>query len=171
MKVALGLGSNVGDRIAFLEDATFHLRKLATHILLSSVYESEALLPEGAPEAWNTPYLNMALVGETLLTPHTLLAEIKALEMNMGRQMRGVWGPREIDIDILLYGDAVLDEAELKIPHPHLLSRDFALTPLAEIAPDWAYPTGDHKGKTLKELADMLSKQPPLHRFLQNNRP
>jgi 2-amino-4-hydroxy-6-hydroxymethyldihydropteridine diphosphokinase len=167
MKVALGLGTNVGDRLAFLEDAVFRLRTLVSDIHTSPIYESAALLPEGAHETWDTPFLNMALVGETALAPQALLVAIKALEIKLGRQTRGHWGPREIDIDILLYGQEVVDAPELNIPHPHLLSRDFALKPLADIAPNWVYPAGEHQGKTIGELMnELFSTQPPLHRFL-----
>ncbi len=103
-------------------------------------------MPEGAPKSWNQPFLNMAVAGDASLAPESLLAELKTIEKDLGRQSRGHWAPREIDIDILAMGDMVISSAALSIPHPHLLARDFALVPLAELVPDWCYPAGEYKG-------------------------
>lgn len=155
-RVALGLGTNVGDRLAFLEDAAFRLSRMVTNMKNSPIYETAALLPENASAEWDMPFLNVVVVGETSLTPQALLEAVKQLEVKLGRKPRGTWGPREIDIDILLYGDEIVDTSDLKIPHPHLLSRDFALKPLADVAPDWVYPVGQLKGKTISELVKQL---------------
>ncbi len=156
MWVALGLGSNVGDRKHHLESAVDMLSDVLEQATTSPIYETTALLPEGAPKEWNRSFLNMVIAGNTTLSPAFLLDYVKELEVQLGRQVRGVWGPREIDIDILAYGDAVIDTPELKIPHPHLLSRDFALKPLSDVAPAWVYPTGAHQGKTAKQLVREL---------------
>ncbi len=138
----LGLGSNVGDRLAALTealallDATSGLRLLAC----SSVYETE---PWGVTD--QPAFLNLVAGFETTLSPTDLLAAGKAVESLVGRTETYRWGPRVIDVDILLYGDQVVNSAEpdLQIPHAHLRERAFALVPLAEIASDLAVPP-DH---------------------------
>ncbi len=159
--IALGLGSNLGDRLLYLKKAVALLTgktvAFGTAARASHIYESQALLPPGAPASWNMPYYNMVLAGDTALTPHELLDVAKDIEHRLGRVARGYWGPREIDIDILAYGDRVLQATELTIPQRELLRRDFALVPMQEVAPDWAYPgEGPMKGKTVKELVDLL---------------
>ena len=96
----------------------------------------DALLPENAPSDWDTPYLNCALACKTSLTPHDLLKEIKNIECSIGRnpEMRH-WGPRTIDIDILVYDDVIIKSDKLNIPHPMLHERPWALWPLADVAP------------------------------------
>lgn len=147
--VILGLGSNVGDRARFLAEA---IREIAAHVdalEYSPIYESEALLPEGAPKEWDTPFLNMALRGQTALEPEALLEVLKGIENKLGRGTHAFWSPREIDLDILAWDDIAYASPTLSIPHPELLNRDFALRPLADIAPGWRYPAeGPHKGKT-----------------------
>lgn len=146
--IVLGLGSNIGDRLSFLRLAVRQLSPFITHLQCSPVYESPALLPVGAPAEWDIAYYNMAVRGETKLTPTELLQAVKQAEQAIGRQVRGHWGPREIDIDILVYGDTVMDTPELTLPHKGLLSRDFALVPLADIAPEFMLA-----GKPASELA------------------
>lgn len=161
----LGLGSNEGDRLQHLSRAVAALGRGAlpvlSHIVLSPVYESRALLPAGAPQSWDSAFLNMAVAGETALSPQALLAEVKEMETKLGRRPRGFWGPREIDIDILAYGDTVLDAPDLRIPHRELLLRDFALVPFADVAPDWAYPcAGEYNGVTAKQMVRALGMKP-----------
>lgn len=148
--VILGLGTNMGNREEHLRRAVAALRPLLADMRCSAVYQSSALLPEGAPKEWNTPFLNMALCGDTELQPLMLLAETQAVEQALGRKARGHWGPREIDIDILAYDDKRVALPTLAIPHRELLKRDFALIPLAGLAPDWIHP---ETGKTAFELA------------------
>ncbi|MEJ7759356.1 MAG: dihydropteroate synthase [Gemmatimonadaceae bacterium] len=107
---------------------------------VSAIYESDAMLPEGAPESWKVPYLNLALACETRqnLSPLEVLAQLKHLERVLGRQQRTRWAPREIDIDILAWDGVELDTNDLALPHRGLLERPFALLPLAEVHPDWA---------------------------------
>ncbi len=156
MNVILGLGTNTGDRRLQLKRAARALTPLLSQMRCSPVYTCAALLPEHAPEHWNKPFLNMAVRGETRLTPQELLAAVKAIERDLGRVARGHWGPREIDIDILACEDTVINHDDLIIPHAGLLLRDFALVPLADIAPDWRYPYGEQKGKTARALAHAL---------------
>jgi 2-amino-4-hydroxy-6-hydroxymethyldihydropteridine diphosphokinase len=149
MKTILGLGTNVGHREAQLERAVGALEGVLEGSVCSPVYVSEAVLLPDSPPEWNLPYLNMAIMGECRLAPEALLDAVKAIEKQLERQDRGRWGPREIDIDILAMGDMVLDTPALTIPHPRLAERNFALQPLADLAPDWVHPV---LGKTAKTL-------------------
>lgn len=155
--VIIGIGCNVGERQALLDAAVAHLSVFIDELVCSPAMETPAMLPAGAPESWNIPFLNMAVAGNTHLSPELLLAELKAIEHKLGRIDRGHWGPREIDLDILAMDDLVIELPNLCIPHKELLKRDFALRPLAAIAPYWWYPVaGAYYGKTASELADML---------------
>jgi 2-amino-4-hydroxy-6-hydroxymethyldihydropteridine diphosphokinase len=157
--VVLGLGSNQGNREEYLQQAVQSLKNILADVFCSSVYESNALLPDNAPKEWDTAFLNMAVKGKTDLPPPVLLQEIQRIERSLGRISRGHWGPREIDIDILVYDDEVMNEAELIIPHKELLNRDFALIPLAEIQPSWIYPIkGNSQGKTALELSSVIAQ-------------
>ena len=135
----LGLGGNVGDRMAALTealallDATPGMRRVSC----SSVYETE---PWGVTD--QPAFLNLAAGFETTLSPTDLLAAVKSVEQAVGRTETYRWGPRVIDVDILLYGDEMVNSAEpdLQIPHARLAERAFALVPLAEIAPDATPP-------------------------------
>ncbi|MFW0776630.1 MAG: 2-amino-4-hydroxy-6-hydroxymethyldihydropteridine diphosphokinase [Rickettsiales bacterium] len=147
--VILGLGSNVGDRLANLRKAVADITPLLTNIKSSSIYESKALLPAGSPSDWDNAFLNMVICGGTTMEPHTLLKAIKDLEDKIGRKRRGHWAPREIDIDILAMDDETIKTDMLAIPHPEMLKRDFVMVPLAEILPNWVHP--EHK-KTASEL-------------------
>jgi len=152
--VILGLGSNVGDRLAHLNAAVRSLGGLFQDIRCSRILESPALLPPGAPPEWNSPYFNMAISGLTDLSPQALFDAIKTIERDIGRQPRGLWGPREIDIDILAMDDKIIENSELAIPHRALLKRDFALLPLIDVAPDWRYPApGKFHGWLVADIA------------------
>jgi 2-amino-4-hydroxy-6-hydroxymethyldihydropteridine diphosphokinase len=156
LDVILGLGCNIGNRETQLRAAVAALSMTLENIVVSNFYESAALLPPGAPKEWDVPFYNMALTGVTALTPEELLTHIKLLEERMGRSQRGMWGPREIDIDILAMGEIVIRKPEFSVPHKELLNRDFALVPLAEIAPDWLYPVegGYHGWKAADIVRD-----------------
>ena len=134
--VVIGLGSNVGNREAMLSAALAPLGNILSDMRVSSCMETPALLLPDSPPEWNMPFLNMAAGGECALSPRELLAYLKKLEAELGRVDRGCWAPREIDLDILVFNDQVIREGDLVVPHPGLLKRDFALRPLAEIAPD-----------------------------------
>ena len=153
--VILGLGSNIGNRLGYLELAIKYLNEEVINITsVSAIYESPALLKEGSPEEWQVPFFNMAVAIETELEPHELLKQIKIIENKIGRLDRGVWAPREIDIDILAYDGLYIDEENLKIPHAALCERSFALLPLADLCPNWQYPaSGKYSGKTASEIA------------------
>jgi 2-amino-4-hydroxy-6-hydroxymethyldihydropteridine diphosphokinase len=133
-EVYLGLGSNLGDRAANLAAAREALaRNVLIGIRASSIYETEPWgpVPQGR-------YLNQAVGGSTDLTPRALLAKLFEIERVLGRNRARErrFGPRTIDLDILLYNDCAVSEPDLKVPHPRLLERAFVLVPLAEIAPD-----------------------------------
>ncbi|MHC4136756.1 MAG: 2-amino-4-hydroxy-6-hydroxymethyldihydropteridine diphosphokinase [Planctomycetota bacterium] len=148
MRVALGLGSNVGDRRAHLETALSDLRARLEVLAVSRFVATE---PVGGPPQGE--FLNAAALVETELSPRALLELAHALEDAAGRQREVRWGPRPLDIDLLLYGDEVVRDADLVIPHPRLHERRFVLEPLAEIAPDWIVPRLD---RTVRELREDL---------------
>ena len=158
--VVLGLGSNWGDRRAQLKAAMTALGRVLEEMNTSPIYENPPLLPEGAPEFWNKPYLNMVIVGHTKLSPQKLLSAIQSIENRLGRQERGHWGPREIDIDILAYEDQVIRDEDLTVPHQEMLRRSFVMVPFANILPYWKYPNeGPYKGKTAEELVKLFGHQ------------
>lgn len=141
--VILGMGSNWGDRLSFLRRAIQELKSARDQIQIASIsplYESPALLQPGAPSHWNLPYLNLAVRCTTPLPPHELLHFLKQLEAKIGRENRGRWAPREIDIDILAWDSLELASQELTIPHPGLYERPFAYLPFSDLAPDWEFP-------------------------------
>lgn len=155
--IVLGLGSNLGDRAQHLRQAVKLLSRRISGVRLSSVYESKAVLPRGASDAWDIPYYNMALRAEVSMSPEELLTLAKDVEKKLGRSKRERWAPREIDIDILAYGEKTYDADGLIIPHPYLLERDFALLPLVELWPDWKYPIeGIYKNKPARALVKTL---------------
>lgn len=133
--VYLSLGSNIGDRAAHLQQALRQLAGLGSPEAVSSFYETEPV--EFTAQLW---FLNCALSLETELSPQQLLEGILAVEKGMGRVRSEPKGPRVIDIDILLFGNSVVKEPGLTIPHPALHERRFVLAPLAEIAPDARHP-------------------------------
>jgi 2-amino-4-hydroxy-6-hydroxymethyldihydropteridine diphosphokinase len=144
----LSLGSNIGDREAHLRDAIERLERHGHVLAVSSFYETEPV--EFVDQAW---FLNCAAVLETPESPSQLMTSLLAIEREMGRERTQKKGPRVIDIDILLYGDVVLDTPELTVPHPAMGQRRFVLEPLTEIAPELRHPVA---GKTIRELLRQL---------------
>ena len=133
--VYLALGTNLGDRSASLRNAVERLREAVAVERLSSVYETKPAYLLDQPR-----FLNMALRGHTTLDPYALLALLKRIEHDMGRAAGPRYGPRVIDLDILLYDSLALTTADLTIPHPRMAERPFVLVPLAEIAPELVPP-------------------------------
>lgn len=131
----LGLGSNIGDRQANLIKAVELLAKLIELTKASSIYETD---PWGYED--QRQFLNCVCVGETSLTPQALMAALKETERLMGRQPTFQNGPRLIDIDLLFYGNMVIREPGLEIPHPRMAGRAFVLVPLAEIDDKFVHP-------------------------------
>jgi 2-amino-4-hydroxy-6-hydroxymethyldihydropteridine diphosphokinase len=144
MRAARGLGSNVGDRAAPLARAVDSLRDRVRVLAVSASHETE---PVGGPPQGR--YLNAAVVVDTDLAPDALLALARGLEDDAGRDRGERWGPRTLDVDVLLVGDREIRDADLVVPHPRMKERRFVLAPLAEIAPDWVVP-GD--GRRVEDL-------------------
>lgn len=140
--IYLGLGSNRGNRREFLQTAIEKLRENGFDVqAVSPVVESPALLKDDADPDWNRPYLNLVLGGETHLSPHQMLALAKQIEQQMGRDLNAPrWSPRNIDIDLLLWGEQDINTPDLRIPHPEMHKRAFVITPLMHLAPDLILP-------------------------------
>jgi 2-amino-4-hydroxy-6-hydroxymethyldihydropteridine diphosphokinase len=153
VKVFLLLGSNLGDRNLLLQQAIHSIEEeIAPVIKQSAIYETQSWGKTDSPD-----YLNQVILIETELSAQIILQKILNIEWKIGRVREEKWGPRLIDIDILFYGDALIDESELKVPHPELHKRRFTLEPLAEIAPDFIHPTLNKNIFQLKnELKDNL---------------
>jgi 2-amino-4-hydroxy-6-hydroxymethyldihydropteridine diphosphokinase len=130
VRVFLGLGSNLGDRMAHLCRAVEALERYGLRDL-SSVYETD---PVGGPE--QGPYLNLVAKLDTDLGPRDLLAVCQGLESSAGRVRDVRWGPRSLDVDVLWVDGVTVDDPDLQIPHPRMRDRRFVLAPLRELAPD-----------------------------------
>ena len=142
--IYLGLGSNIADKVNYIKQAIdFIERHPITVIQTSSLYQSAALLPPGAPKEWDMPFVNAVIAIKTPLSCTELLDTTQTIEQQMGRKDRGKWGPREIDIDIIAYHDQIIQTDLLHVPHPLMHQRSFVLQPLAEIAPNWHHPVLD----------------------------
>ena len=168
MRVAIALGSNLGDRHAHLAFAVAELSRLLTQIRLSSIIESD---PQDVPDE-QPRYLNAVVVGKTDLEPEALLEQLMAIERARGRERpsaapsapegrpfaapgvsegkaASLKAARTLDLDIVLYGDRILSTPTLEIPHPRFRDRAFVLVPLAELEPDWLDPV---TGKSIREM-------------------
>lgn len=146
LRVYLGIGSNLGDRKKNISSAFEALdkEKNISPVRISAIYETEPEYVKNQPK-----FLNCAAEISTLLLPAGLLKLLKEIEKKLGRTKGELWGPRVIDLDILLYGSLIVDQPGLRIPHPRFEERIFVLLPMAEIAPDLRHPVS---GKTMKEL-------------------
>jgi len=153
--VYLGLGSNLGDRLGVLRGAMAELAHLGQLNAVSAVYETEPWGDTDQPR-----FLNLCCRLKTQLTPGSLLAATQSIERHLGRQPERRWGPRLIDIDLLMYDDLQVNTLELTLPHPRIAERSFVLVPLVELVPMLRIP-GQHGSVT-----DLLAKlnetgQPP----------
>ena len=144
-RVAVALGSNLGDRHAHLDDAVASLRTVLPTLTVSTYYDT---MPVGVSGP-QPRYLNAAAVGETALPARALLEALQAIENSSGRTRPHPNAPRTLDLDLILFGEAVIDEPGLAVPHPRFRERRFVLEPLAEIAPELRDPV---TGKTVAEL-------------------
>lgn len=146
--VYLSLGSNIGDREGNLRDAISRLGGCGPVMAVSSFYETEPV--EFTEQDW---FLNCAVALETSLDAAALMKQLLKIEQEMGRKRAQKKGPRVIDLDILLFGDLVVETSELTIPHAAMASRRFVLEPLAEIAAEARHPVS---GKSVRELLEAL---------------
>jgi 2-amino-4-hydroxy-6-hydroxymethyldihydropteridine diphosphokinase len=142
--IYLALGTNLGRRLSNLRSALSALPPLVTLLERSPVYETP---PWGVTS--QPAFLNMVILGETALPPQELLGYLKDLETRLGRKPSFRYGPRKIDLDILFYGDTILNTLGLTLPHPRLHERAFVLVPLADLAPEMLHPV---LGKTIRQL-------------------
>lgn len=147
----IGFGSNIGDRLSYIQNAICSLSGSDGIVLqeISSLYETE---PVG--NATQDMFLNGVAAIKTDHTPHSLLHVIKDIEKCVGREQRKRWCSREIDIDILIYDTILLNSPELVIPHPEMHHRRFVLVPFVEIAPDVVHPVFNKTIQTLLQLLD-----------------
>ena len=150
-KVYIAFGSNIGDRHKAVEDAFEMLEQRGIRILAKSkMYETE---PYGYTD--QPPFLNGALEAETHLNCREVLETLLSIESDIGRVRLIRWGPRIIDLDILMFNDEVYDEEDLKVPHVDMQNRTFVLEPLNDICPDKIHPT---LKKSIRELLNDLKK-------------
>jgi len=146
-KAILLIGGNLGDRTGHLQQAVEQIDKQVGKVeKISALYETAAWGHVEQPD-----YLNQALLVSTGMDARTLLQTVLAIEHNIGRIRRQKWGARVIDIDIIFYNDAIINEPDLKIPHPQMQFRQFVLVPLTEIIPDWQHPVLHQSVSTLLE--------------------
>ena len=146
---AVALGSNLGDRATHLNHAVARLRELLSAVRVSRFYDT---IPVGASGP-QPLYLNAAAVGHTAMPARELLDSLFAIEQERGRERPYVNAPRSLDLDLVLFGDATLDEPGLIVPHPRFRERRFVLEPLAEIAPELKDPV---TGRTISELLEQV---------------
>ena len=149
-RVAIALGSNLGDREDYLRSALDALTPSLDRLRISTFHDTAPVGVGPQPT-----FLNAAAVGETSLSARALLETLLAVERDLGRERPFPGAPRTLDLDLILYGDAVIAETpSLIVPHPRFRERRFVLEPLAEIAPDWRDPV---TGQTVEELLRNLT--------------
>ena len=146
----LALGSNIGNAKAHFDAALVKLQAAGNVVAKSSLYRCKAA--GNAPQA---DYWNAVILFETSLSPLDLLNLTQDIESACGRTSKGTLAPRTLDIDIVFYDDLILDEPELKVPHPRAHERDFVLLPIREITPSWKHPVLQ---QTVQQLIDTLEE-------------
>ena len=149
--VVVAFGSNLGDRRRHLVAAAGQVARILSNFRLSSIIETA---PVGAGLEDDPPYLNAVGVGDSDLSPRELLARLQAIENGAGRTRPYTGAPRTLDLDLILAGDAVVEEKDLQVPHPKFRERRFVLEPLVELAPDLVDPV---TGTTARDLLAQLA--------------
>ncbi len=164
-RVFVGLGSNLGDRLDYVTRALEELKNLEGTVFknCSSTYDTEPVGIKAQPQ-----FLNMVVELDSALAPRELLQKLKGIERILGREKTERWGPREIDLDLLYYGGEVMNDADLKLPHPEIANRRFVLVPMKEIAPDFVDPL--HK-QTIAELLLCCPDTSAVRKSTQHSRP
>lgn len=154
MKAFIGLGSNLGDREASLRQALEQLAQAPDTVVVraSSLYDTEPVGVEDQPH-----FLNAVAQLETQLTPRQLLWNLMLIERRLGRVRTQRWGPRTIDLDLLIYEDAIIEDDDFQLPHPELAKRSFVLVPLVELEPMLTHPV---TGETMLALLQRLGARP-----------
>lgn len=148
--IFLGLGSNCGDCLRLIRDAVVLLEERGVVVMVKSgVYETEPVLEKAGTGAVQANYLNAVVEVETDLSPDALLRVCMEVEQALGRVREVRWGARTMDIDVLMYGDRIMSEPDLVVPHPRMHERNFVLVPFAEIGEEVIHPV---LGKTIREL-------------------
>lgn len=156
MKVYISFGSNIGDREQQINEALNKLQQVCDTelVTVSSLYETA---PVGG--VIQDDFLNGAAIVETSLTPIDFLNEIQRIELELGRERKVHWGPRTIDLDVLLMDDYIIEHERLNVPHPYMHERSFVLIPLAEIAPDAIHPILN------KSINELVTVDPEVRRY------
>lgn len=156
MKVYISFGSNIGDREQQINEALNKLQEIRDTelVTVSSLYETG---PVGG--VIQDDFLNGAVIVETSLTPIDFLNEIQRIELELGRERKVHWGPRTIDLDVLLMDDHIIEHERLNVPHPYMHERSFVLIPLAEIAPDAIHPILN------KSINELVTVDPEVRRY------
>ena len=162
------MGSNLGFRFDNVRTALRLMAKTALKDMrVSCIFETKALLPPGAPDSWDLPYFNLVAVGTSTLTPHNLQKQLQAIEQELGRNFQAPrWAPRVIDLDILAWGDTVIADKTLQIPHPELMNRPFLLRLMASLGTSWRYPISGfpYSHLTLTEILTRFSPNGEMHK-------
>lgn len=150
--VLLGLGANIGDRRQTIRAALDGIGRLGGIDAVSALYETAPMYVTD-----QDPFINICAVVKTDAAPDALLHAVKDLERTLGRMPSRRFGPRRIDIDIIMYGDLSVTQPDLQIPHPRMLERAFVLIPAVDVAGDWIHPVA---GRTVRDLAADLGESP-----------
>lgn len=148
MKTVIALGSNLGDSKSIFSEAIIQIGKSVEVQSISKFYET---IPVGGPEQPN--YLNAVLIGDTQMPPLELLTQLQSIENSAGRVREERWGPRTLDLDLIIYGDLLMKEELLTLPHPRAHERSFVLEPWVEIDPQAVLPGHGKIGVLLKQIA------------------